>query len=97
MNLNREESKLFARELAVMPVDQRNQVMELMLPWQAEGRRQEAADIVLRQLRRRLEALPEALAGRISEFPIEGLEDLADALLDFTSLADLERWLDRRG
>ena len=43
-----------------------------------------------------VEGLPDVLATRIATLPVETLERLADALLDFTSLSDLEHWLDER-
>lgn len=57
--------------------------------WQ-EG--QEA--IVLRQLRRRCGDLPAALQERVHRLSTSQLEELADALLDFTSIADAESWID---
>jgi Domain of unknown function (DUF4351) len=37
--------------------------------------------------------LPEALQTQVEALPLKQLEALGEALLDFTSLADLERWL----
>jgi hypothetical protein len=101
LNLSGEESKLFSKELQAMPAHQREEVMELTTSWheagrvegRAEGRRQGAADIVLRQLRRRVGNVPEAVAKRIEALPVEQLERLADDLLDFSALGDLEHWL----
>jgi predicted transposase YdaD len=49
--------------------------------------------IVLRLLTRRLGDLPEPLVAQINTLSVEQLESLAEALLDFSSLADLEAWL----
>jgi hypothetical protein len=38
--------------------------------------------------------LPEASKARIEGLAIEDLENLAEALLDFTTLADLMAWLE---
>jgi predicted transposase YdaD len=60
----------------------------------AEGRRAEAASMILRLLTRRCGPLSEATTARIQELPLERLEALADALLDFSSgAADLTAWL----
>ncbi|WP_322746407.1 DUF4351 domain-containing protein [Nostoc sp. LEGE 12450] len=54
-----------------------------------EGQRK----VVLRQLKRLVGVIPDALLFQIQELSVEQLEALGDALLDFSSLADLERWL----
>jgi len=59
-----------------------------------EGQQQEAANLVLRQLRRRLGNLSDAMTNRISNLPLSVLEDLSEALLDFSSLDDLSAWLE---
>lgn len=59
-----------------------------------EGRQQEAANLVLRLLLRRFGELSEDLRGRISNLPLSVLEDLSEALLDFSSLDDLSAWLE---
>ncbi|MEH2043904.1 DUF2887 domain-containing protein [Nostoc sp.] len=58
-----------------------------------EGREEEARSLILRQLNRRVGAVPEQLQRQIQELSVEELEALGDALLDFSTLADLERWL----
>jgi predicted transposase YdaD len=58
-----------------------------------EGRQEEAANLALRQLNRRCGPLSEATTARIQALPLERLEALADALLDFRDGADLDAWL----
>ncbi|OUL23504.1 hypothetical protein BV378_21405 [Nostoc sp. RF31YmG] len=57
------------------------------------GREQEARSLILRQLKRRFGELPDELQTQIQVLSLEQLEALADALLDFSTLADLEGWL----
>ena len=57
------------------------------------GRAAEAAAVTLRQLNRRCGPLSEATTARIHALPLEQLEALAEALLDFTGPADLAAWL----
>ena len=59
----------------------------------AEARRQGVANLVLRQLSRRLGPLPVSQMGRIWKLELIKIEALAEALLEFTSRADLARWL----
>ena len=61
---------------------------------EARGRAAEAASVTLRQLNRRCGPLSEATIARIQELPLEQLEGLAEALLDFNGPADLAAWLE---
>ncbi len=78
-----------------MPAHEREDVMEFTTSWHKEGRQEEAASIVLRLLGRRVGDVPTTMARRIRKLPVEKLEPLAEDLLDFESLADLEQWLGR--
>lgn len=60
-----------------------------------KGRRSESA-LISRQLRKRLGELPQNLEADVSRLPLSALEDLGEALLDFTSQGDLESWLQAR-
>jgi predicted transposase YdaD len=60
---------------------------------EARGRAAEAAAVTLRLLNRRCGPLSEATTARIQALPLEQLEALAEALLDFTGPADLAAWL----
>ena len=80
-----------------------------MQDWLAEGRqegrqeglregRQEGealgeAKVTLRLLNRRCGPLSDATTARIQALPVDQLEALADALLDFQGPADLQDWL----
>ena len=44
-------------------------------------------------MRRRLGPVTPAQQARIAALPIDALEDLGEALLDFTDTADLSAWL----
>jgi len=58
-----------------------------------EGRQEEAASLVLRQLARRFGEVPQNLAQQIRELPINEIETLSEAFLDFQSLSDVVNWL----
>jgi hypothetical protein len=47
-------------------------------------------------LTKRFGQLSEEIRSSISGLPLPVLEDLSEALLDFTSLADLQVWLEAR-
>jgi predicted transposase YdaD len=59
-----------------------------------EGREEEARSLIFRQLTRRVVELPQQVRERIETLSLEQLENLGEALLDFTSLADLQVWLE---
>jgi predicted transposase YdaD len=61
---------------------------------EARGRAAEAAAVTLRLLNRRCSPLSEATTARIHALPLEQLEALAEALLDFSGPADLTAWLE---
>lgn len=61
-----------------------------------EGREEATANLILRQLTKRFGELSEEIRSSISDLPLPVLEDLSEALLDFTSLADLQVWLEAR-
>jgi predicted transposase YdaD len=69
--------------------------------WLAEGRQEgrqegealEAAKMTLRLLNRRCGPVSEATTAQIQALPVDQLEALADALLDFQGPADLAAWL----
>ena len=62
-----------------------------------EGRQEGEAAVTLRLLTRRCGPLAEATTAQIQALPLEQLEALADALLDFQGPADLAAWLAANG
>jgi len=62
-----------------------------------EGRREGEATVTFRLLNRRCGPLSKATTTRIQALPLERLEALAEALLDFSGPADLAAWLADHG
>ncbi|WGV23599.1 DUF2887 domain-containing protein [Halotia branconii] len=58
-----------------------------------DAKEEQTRSLVLRQLKRLLGELPDALLSQIQGLSLEQLEALGEALLDFSSMADLEGWL----
>ena len=71
--------------------------MEIVTSWMREGiqqgKHEEALALVLRLLRRRVGPLDAADEAQIRRLSLEALEDLSEALLDFTQVADVVTWL----
>ncbi|MBN3940658.1 MAG: DUF4351 domain-containing protein [Nostoc sp. NMS9] len=61
-----------------------------------EGNKQGEQRLVIRQLNRRIGEMDMSLIERIQGLSIEQLENLGEALLDFSSVADLETWLNQQ-
>ena len=58
-----------------------------------EGLQQATLNLVIRQLTKRFGELSAEIRGSISALPLPVMENLSEALLDFTSLNDLQIWL----
>ncbi len=71
--------------------------MEIVTSWELRGIQKEAATMVLRLLNRRVGVLIPQLQERIQQLSTPQLEDLGEALLDFTAMTDLENWLSEHG
>ena len=74
---------------------------QVYLDWEAtteargevRGEEKKALSIVLRQLNRLIGLLDEASEAKVRELFVNQLDDLSEALLDFSVPADLDRWL----
>lgn len=102
LKLRQEIAKVESREM-------RDRVMQLTNPWieagkreglqqgrnegRSQGRHEGEAELVLKQLARRLGALSAAQEKSIRKLPLTKIEELGEALLEFTSRADFVRWL----
>ncbi|MGJ5634186.1 Rpn family recombination-promoting nuclease/putative transposase [Nostoc sp. CALU 1950] len=58
-----------------------------------QGRREEALSVVMRQLPRRIGIVAPELRSQIEALSLTQLEDLSEALLDFSTATDLINWL----
>jgi heme oxygenase len=63
------------------------------LEYMAQITRDAQRGLVLKQLNRKLGSLSTELIEQINNLDIKKLETLGEALLDFTSLSDLNTWL----
>ena len=61
------------------------------------GRNEEGRALVLKQLARKLGKIEPEIRSRVSSLPLDRIESLGEALLDFTQMADLSAWLDANG
>ncbi len=69
---------------------------EILQTGRQEGRQEEGATLILRQLTRRFGTLEPELRAQVLQLSIAQLEELGEALLDFSSMQDLIGWLQTR-
>jgi len=62
-----------------------------------QGLQQGEATLVLRLLSKRFETIDSTIAMQIRQMNVSQLELLAESLLDFQSLDDLQTWLQQHG
>jgi predicted transposase/invertase (TIGR01784 family) len=67
---------------------------EILAEGEQRGKQQGERSLVLRLLTRRVGELPQDVGDRLETLSLEQLENLGEALLDFTNLADLLLWLE---
>jgi hypothetical protein len=101
LKLSDVEEQVFKREVERMGLLEREQVMDLISSGGQQqqtleaGAKQEALLLVIRLLNRRLNGLSPDLAEQIQRLPVNQVEDLGEALLDFGNEEDLKNWLDQ--
>jgi hypothetical protein len=100
LRLSERERTLYEEELREVPGPERERIMEMVTSWMEEGiergREEATLNLVLRLLARRLGGVPIPAGDRVRSLPLAALDALADALLDFRTVEDLERWLSDR-
>jgi hypothetical protein len=87
-----EEDRTLIMRLAPLYQQDRQLAMEQGIE---QGRQVEGVSLILRLLTRRIGVIPANLVEQISQLPIETLETLGEALLDFQNEADLVNWLEQ--
>jgi hypothetical protein len=94
LRLNPVENEQFQVEVDKIKLPkEREEVMEITTSWKEEGIIEGERSLVVKQLTRKLGNLSPELLARVSSLNLERVEALAEDLLDFTSVGDLERWM----
>jgi hypothetical protein len=81
------------RKVGLMTREEERAIMSMDNPLVEWGREEGSLDLVLRQLRKQFGPLDPEEEKLIGKLPLEKLNDLGEALLDFKSERDLKRWL----
>lgn len=110
LRLNFSEQKVLQQQLQSISPKEQEAVMQIVTSWMQEGikqgleqglkqgleqgKKRELA-LVLRQLNKRLGNITEELKTTLEQLSIEKLEELGEALLDFSTESDLTTWLNQ--
>jgi Domain of unknown function (DUF4351)/Putative transposase, YhgA-like len=97
LRLNAEEERLLQVDIDSIEPREKEAVMQIVTSWMEEGisqgKQEATVSLIMRLLRARVGMLTPELEQRVQQLSLTQLEDLAVALLDFSSVEDLEVWL----
>jgi predicted transposase YdaD len=102
LRLSAEEEEIFRAEIARLELEEQEVVMQIVTSWmeeglqrgRLEGRLEGELAVIMRLLNRRIGTVEPELEERIRQLSLTQLEDLAEALLDFSNEDDLLAWLE---
>ena len=101
LKLSPPEEQQFQSELGSADSTEQEAIMELVTSWmeqgiaqgRQEGRQEGELALIVRLLARRIGEISPGIQARVQQLALPQLEDLGEALLDFTGAKDLEEWL----
>ena len=94
-NMTVEELEVVERR-SMMLQDEKGRITYAKEEGRKEGEQQGKSGLIIRLLTKRFGEISEAITSQIENLSIQDLENLGEDFLDFNSLSDLERWLERR-
>jgi hypothetical protein len=76
-------------------IEEREQegIMQIVTSWMEQGIEQGERSLILRLLARQVGSLTPEVEAQIGALSLTQLDDLGEALLDFSSFTDLQNWL----
>lgn len=100
LHLNAAEEQVLQTEMERMGLLERERITNLLTSTtqanQQQGAEREALSLVFRLLKRRIGDLNPDLEAQVRSLPVNQVEDLGEALLDFNNEEDLKNWLRRK-
>jgi len=101
LRLSAEERKVYNRQVESISEPERQALMQITNQWEEHGIRigqeQGSRAILLRLLSHKFESVSTQLREQIDSLSQDKLEQLADAVLDFSTVADVQSWMARNG
>ena len=103
LKLTAEENKRYERAFAQLADENKETTVEMRTSWGREGMEKGLQqglhkgkeDLLARQIRRRFGAVAPEVTECLGKLASDELDELGEALFDFTSLTELETWLAR--
>jgi hypothetical protein len=97
LKLTKAEMAVFEQEKEKLAPIEKEATMELMTSWERKGRTEGIAqgkeEMALRIIGKRFGTVPASVPARLDRLSAASLDDLAEALLDISTTADLDQWL----
>ena len=97
LQLTKAEMTVFEQEKEKLAPVEKEATMELMTSWELKGRAegivQGKEQIVMRLINKRIGNVEPTVPARLDRLSAASLDDLAEALLDISTTADLDQWL----
>lgn len=98
LKLTDAEEQAFQEELGRIEPEAREEVMQIVTSWMQKGIEQGKLEgevsIVMRLLKRKLGEVTPEVEAQVRKLKLAQLEDLSEALLDFSSVEDFQIWLE---
>lgn len=91
LRLNAEEEETLRREMNVLDAVEKETVMQITTSWERKGKR----DLLVKLMRRRFGEVALELEASIDALTDERIDDFAEALLSFSSIAEARAWLEQ--
>jgi hypothetical protein len=102
LSLTMDQEQEFESELQQIQPQEREGVMEIVTSWMEKGQEKGERKLIVRQLCKRFSSLDRGMEDdrvmeeQIEALPPEAVEQLGEALLDFSRRDDLQAWLQAR-
>lgn len=93
LKLAADEEQRFQAEVDRLETAERDAIMQTVTSWEERGRLKGQAQLVLRQLLRKVGKIPAEVETDIQALEIDQIEALGEALLEFEEISDLTAWL----
>jgi hypothetical protein len=101
LRLNVQEERTFQAELDKIGVAQKEAIMQVTTSWEEKGIEKGVErgqrSLLSLQLEQKVGQLPDSLNDRLATLSLDQLSSLAVALLNFTTIDDLNHWLEING
>lgn len=95
--MSQQDVRQLLRKASQLDSPEREEIMKSLDPWteygRIEGRLEECSRVVLRLLARRFGTLDDSIITRISSLSLPLLEQLAEDMLDFKTISELDDWM----